>query len=116
MKKLFLNPDYTPFYRIYKLLPSIFTALTLIGAIVFGIIDACMEVTAIGDLEGAAVVIWLLIGAVAAGITLWISSICIAPTIVRTDATIEILAAIKSEKSGSYAQEDVDSIDALPEL
>ena len=118
MKKLFTNPDYSAFYKVYKLLPMIYAALVLLAGLVFGIVDACMEITEIGDLEAAAVPIWLIIGAVASAIVLWLSSIIVSPTIVRTDAIIEINKKLNpqycntdtnSEQPHSYSNTDTNS-------
>lgn len=103
MKKLLSlkNRNYTKFYNIYKMIPVICGLLTLVGGLIFGILDAIEEITGIGEAGLFAVIIWSIIGAVGALIVLFIMSITMSPTIVRTDATVGILNALKCNNGTS---------------
>ena len=112
MKKFF-DGIYEKAYGTYKLFPAIIAAIIVFGGFVFGIIDAFEEITDIGDLEILAVFVWLIIGAVAAAILFAFAVILISPTVVRTDAVLEIAAATKNGNNNSATVVDTNE---LPEL
>ena len=83
--------NYKKMYKIYKKLPFINSIITCLLSLVWGIIDGTQWITGIGDnLEGAAIAIWLLIGAVLAVIVMFLTCVTISPVVVRTDAALEI--------------------------
>ena len=88
--------DFKKVYNIYKKLPFIYAIFLLVAAIVWGIVDWCEYITDIGcrDFEGFA--IWFAIGIASSAIVFIITTLCITPTVVRTDAVLGI--AEKFEK------------------
>jgi hypothetical protein len=84
-------------YGIFKILPIIAVALTIVFSVFIGIADGIEAYTIIGEeLEMLAVVIWILIGFVSAAINFLITVIIISPTVVRTDATLEMAVILKN--------------------
>ena len=82
--------NYKKMYEFYKKLPLINFIATCVLSLAWGIIDAFVWITGIGELEFGAVVIWLLIGAALGGIVMFFTSVGISPVILRTDAALEI--------------------------
>ena len=82
--------NYKKMYEIYKKLPLINFITTCVLSLAWGIIDYCEFITAISDLDFGAIFIWLLIGAAFGGIVMFFTCVAISPTILRTDATLEI--------------------------
>ncbi|MBR2650776.1 MAG: hypothetical protein IKD45_03875 [Clostridia bacterium] len=103
--------SYRKLYEIFKKMPLINFISTMLLAFVWAIFDAVAEITELGDLGVGAVFIWLIIGGVAAAIVSFFTALCISATVVRTDATLEILASVKNGSSNSST-----STDSLPEL
>ena len=104
MKKLssLKNLNYTRFYGFYKMIPLIYALIILVGGFLFGIFDAIEEITDIGDTGILAVVIWTMISVIASAIVLCVTALVMSPTIVRTDATVNILNTLK-HNNVSYA-------------
>ena len=114
MKKLI--PNYSASYRFYKFLPMIFGGLTIVLGTIFGIVDAFVEVTPLGDDLGISMIpIALIASVVLATIVCFLTTLCIAPTVVRTDATLEILATIKTTPSAT-PNNNASEEDEIPEL
>ena len=108
--------DYSTYYGIYKILPLIFAVLLIVGGIAFGIVDASAEVTAIGDDLGIfSAFIWALIGIVAAVIVCFLALIVMSPTVIRTDATLEILETL-GKNPIAIDNVNLATEDELPEL
>ena len=96
-KEKMTSTNYQKIYETtYKKLPLINAILVMILTLAWAIIDYSACITGIGDLEFfGCFAIWLLIGAVAAGIVAFLTAISISATIVRTDAILQIEKSIK---------------------
>ena len=116
MKKFF-DGVYSKAYRAYRFMPLIIAGVVLLLFLVWGIIDASAGITDFDDIiddgEFFAVILWFLIGTVVAFISFVISVIAISPTVVRTDAALEIAAAMKNDTVDSASVVDTSE---LPEL
>ena len=113
MKKFF-DGVYSKAYGIYKLWPAIVAGFVVFASFVFGIFDFAEGITDIGDdLEFFAVIVWLVIGAIVAAIFFAVTTIIISPTVVRTDAVLEIAAATKNGNNNTATVVDTNE---LPEL
>ena len=75
--------DYEKKYKAYKQLPIILMFLSFSICCIVGIVLVVITTDALH-------VIFLPIGVVVGGLTYFISSICIAPTVLRTDAVLDI--------------------------
>ena len=88
--------SYENAYQIYKKLPLINAILIMVLTLVWAILDYDMCLTGISDLEFfGCLIIWLLIGAVIAGVTAFLTQISISATVLRTDAVLTIAENIK---------------------
>ena len=84
------------------------------GGWLFGIIDAAAEVTKLGEQLGfAAFIIWGNVGSLAVPLIFALSVILISPTVVRTDAIIEIRKSL--EPSEEPVEEYKVAVDDLPD-
>ena len=91
-----ISKSYQNMYEIYKKFPLINAILIMILTLVWAIVDYSECITSISDLTFVGCfVIWLLIGAVVAGIVAFITMVSISATIVRTDAILQIEESIK---------------------
>ena len=113
----FFDEVYSKAYKKYRFMPVIVASIVEFLFFVWGIIDAITGITdfndIIDDTEIVAVFLWLIIGAIVALICFAISVIAISPTVVRTDAVLEIAAATKNGNNNSATVVDTNE---LPEL
>lgn len=118
MKKIInalLNPDYVGGYLIYKRLPGVTALMMILASVVWSLIDVTQFSVRRGytyeyGLWGLSdpflcVLIWIVIGFVAALLVWTLLTVIISPTIVRTDAVLEISASIV-EKTPKTEQTD----------
>ena len=83
-------------YNTYKKLPFIYAIFLLVAAIAWGIVDYCEYITDISYLDFGGLAIWFAIGLVSSAIVFFVTTLCISPTVLRTDAVLKI--AEKFEK------------------
>lgn len=114
MADRFLN--YKKAYSVYKILPFISALVTMFFLLVFGVVDVVGELTILGeDLGFVAVLLWPIIGAPLAALSAYITFITISPKVVITDATLQILTAVKQENAGASADVSFNNVE-LPTL
>ena len=94
-KEKMTSKNYQNMYEIYKKFPLINAISIMILTLVWSIVDYNECITGISDLGFGCFVIWLLIGAVVAGIVAFITMVSISATIVRTDAILQIEENVK---------------------
>ena len=91
--------NYKKFYSLYRLLPLILAATVFFLMLVWSIVDISVfkygrytVYHGVMQLESAflCLIIWWLIGIVLAAATWFFSALAVSPTIIRTDAVIEM--------------------------
>ena len=86
-------------YNTYKKLPLIYAISCLVAVLAWGVIDACLWITEMAyDLEFFVLVVWLIIGVVAAALVFFATKITIAPTVLRTDAVLAIEKSLAKDE------------------
>jgi hypothetical protein len=94
--------DYNKFYNLYRKLPLINFIGIVSASLLFGILDATIGITPMyWDLDAVVVLIWPIIGVLVGGISYFFTMLSISPTIIRTDAIIEILEIAKQNNTKS---------------
>ena len=89
-------------YKIYKALPIISFATTALLLLAWAIVDAAVWITVISDLDWfLSIPIWITIGSPLPFFAYLVASARIAPTIIRTDATVKILQMMKKQEQKS---------------
>ncbi len=83
---------YRSAYKTYKKLPTISFVITFILSFVWAIIDFSEDITGLG-IEGF--VTWSVTGLFLGAIVMWLTTIAISPTVVRTDAICELVDLAK---------------------
>ena len=113
----FFDEIYSKAYKKYRFMPVIVASIVEFLFFVWGIIDAITGITdfndIIDDAEIVAVFLWLIIGAIVALICFAISVIAISPTVVRTDAVLEIAS---NAKNGTTEIASAVDTNELPEI
>ena len=92
--------DYKKAYNTYKKLPNIALIFTIILATIFGVIDAIVWLTA---LDLFALLVWPAVGVLLGFIVRFFLTLGVSPTVLRTDATLEICNSLKNEK-GEFSE------------
>ena len=97
------DTDYAKRYETYRNLPAISSIILGVLVLIWSIVDVATFGSyysyGIMRLEsaGMALFIWWAIGAVLCALTYYLTSLSIAPTIVRTDAVLEINKKLDKE-------------------
>ena len=92
--------DYKKAYNTYKKLPNIALIVTIILATIWGVIDAIGLFT---DLDLFALLVWPAAGVLLGFIVRFFVTLGVSPTVLRTDASLEICDSLKNEK-GEFSE------------